>query len=895
MFKTLRIGAVNLSTEAKRLSELYQRAANWLQSCADQWVIRDHVDLFFVEQAFREPARQHTARARQLGGRAANSGLSPLREYRRLAGLFDAQFSSFERKKFVNLSHEANKAMNLNSYLGLMGRHWRFSYQDNNQYLESSNEEHADLSLPDSQYVLTLDADSILLNDYTLRLVNVMEAPGNEQVAVAQTPYSAFPGAKTLLERTAGATTDIQYFVHQGFTHFEGTYWVGANALIRRQALHDLALQRSERGFPVTVYVQDRTVIEDTKSSIDLVVKGWSLYNYPRRLAYSATPADFGSLLIQRRRWANGGLIILPKLLRHLLTGSRRTNFTEGFLRIHYLISLATTGVAILFLLLLPFEQGLRSIWLPLAAAPYFLLYGRDLLQAGYSWKDLLGVYALNLLLVPVHLGGVLKSLQQAVTGHKTPFGRTPKVTTRTTVPPLYLWATASLLVLSIVSACIGFADGHWVRFAFSLMNTIVFIFVVSIFIGLREFVEDAFAWHPRLQTGLLRLFFRTQEAGNRSVIGALHAPLSFGPFPFGIEALAQLGSSAPVSSPSRNTLGGTPTLSNSLQCALQGGRVSLTQRPFDQSNFHQVPRDVRRSGLASEPQWVLMRFTATIVLWCSLQVSVGCHAALAELAHEQTIPVLVYHQISTPEHPLAVKNDVIKLADFSEEMEHLHSQGYQTISTARLIDFMVHGTSVPEKAVVIHFDDGWRSVSAALPILERYGFKAAFWIIAGKGIGGDYFDWNEIVALSQNPNYEIYSHTMTHPWDPENNLVTWAEGKTPGRGISDVYWELKESKRILENKLGQPVPYLAWPIGAYNGKLIAAATRAGYSALFTIEWGRNGIDGDVRRVRRAYVSGSCKIADFHAILQEGRSRDCDATLSRVGNPDASSTAEGDQ
>jgi cellulose synthase (UDP-forming) len=491
-------GSPDVPQEAERLGELYERAANWLERHADQWLIRDHIDSFFVERVFRNPARRHRVRADGLRATQSSSGVDHLREYRRLAGLFDAEFSSFERKRFVNLSHEANKAMNLNSYLGLMGRSWRFSYRDNNQYLEPSTEKHADLSLPDSTYVVTLDADSILLNDYTLRLVNVMEAPGNEQLAVAQTPYSAFPGATNLLERIAGATTDIQYFVHQGFTHFKGTYWVGANALIRRQALDDLAVQRSERGFPVTVYVQDRTVIEDTESSIDLVVKGWSLYNYPSRLAYSATPADFGSLLIQRRRWANGGLIILPKLLRHILAESRQTNFAEGFLRIHYLISLATTSTAMLLLLLLPFEQGLCSIWLPLAAAPYFLLYGRDLVRAGYSWKDLLGVYALNLLLIPVHLGGVLRSLQQAITGRKTPFGRTPKVATRTAAPSLYIWAITCLLFLAIISTLIGLADGQWVRFLFSLVNTIAFSFVILNFIGPRKWVEDAFA-RPQL------------------------------------------------------------------------------------------------------------------------------------------------------------------------------------------------------------------------------------------------------------------------------------------------------------------------------------------------------------------------------------------------------------
>ena len=213
-------------------------------------------------------------------------------------------------------------------------------------------------------------------------------------------------------------------------------------------------------------------------------------------------------------------MIILPKLLRHIF--SRRCGFAEGFLRIHYLVSLTSTTTAILLLFLIPFEEGLRSFWLPLAAAPYFLLYGRDIVRAGYSWKDLFGVYALNLLLFPVHLGGVLKSLQQAFTGRKTAFGRTPKVTTRTAAPPLYVWAVISLLVCSIISAIIGFADYHWVRFAFSFINAIVFTFVVASFIGLRECVEDALAWHPMLQTGVVQLL-QDKCSSNDALVEAGH------------------------------------------------------------------------------------------------------------------------------------------------------------------------------------------------------------------------------------------------------------------------------------------------------------------------------------------------------------------------------------
>ena len=58
--------------------------------------------------------------------------------------------------------------------------------------------------------------------------------------AIAQTPYSAFPGSATRLERIAGATTDLQHIVHQGLTYYDATFWVGANAVIRKRALDDI-------------------------------------------------------------------------------------------------------------------------------------------------------------------------------------------------------------------------------------------------------------------------------------------------------------------------------------------------------------------------------------------------------------------------------------------------------------------------------------------------------------------------------------------------------------------------------------------------------------------------------------------------------------------------------
>jgi len=488
-------GALDSPVEAERIGRLYEHAAGWLEEQASHLVPEEPGDQLLRDKVFLPLVREHLARARRVVSRPLKGVLEDahlLREYRRLASLFRVEFTSFQRKRYVNLAHESNKAMNLNAFIGLTGKHLREVRRADGLHLEQCAADVATWSVPDADYLLTLDADSIIVPDYAPRLVHYMGVPGNEWVAVAQTPYSTIPAAAGTLENIAGATTDIQHNIHQGFTAFGGTYWVGANALLRKSALEDIAQTDRERGFPITRFILDRTVIEDTESSIDLVSRGWQLYNYPERLAYSATPPDFGSLLIQRRRWANGGLIILPKLLRYLLHGPSSTRkAVEGFFRCHYLVSIAAVNVGLLIMLACPFEENLRNPWLPLSAAPYFFLYARDLARAGYRYADLLRVYALNLMLIPVNLGGVLKSLEQALTRRKTPFGRTPKVAGRTAAPALYVLAEYGLLGWWLVGATTDVMHGHYAHLAFALTNAGFLAYAIYRYIGWRNSVED--------------------------------------------------------------------------------------------------------------------------------------------------------------------------------------------------------------------------------------------------------------------------------------------------------------------------------------------------------------------------------------------------------------------
>ena len=179
------------------------------------------------------------------------------------------------------------------------------------------------------------------------------------------------------------------------------------------------------------------------------------------------------------------------KLVRHVLRAPGRRNLVEGGLRLHYLGSLAWSSVALPILLCYPFGQPMDSAWLPVAAAPYFLLYGRDLVQNGYRWTDLLRVYALNLLLVVVHLSGVLKSLQQAWTRRKIPFGRTPKVVGRTAAPAGFVVLEFAILGFCLLAAAHDALRHQWSHAAFALANGAFLAYALVAFVGLRAAAED--------------------------------------------------------------------------------------------------------------------------------------------------------------------------------------------------------------------------------------------------------------------------------------------------------------------------------------------------------------------------------------------------------------------
>ena len=271
----------------------YSSAASWFGEVAGTFRRGDHAEQFLATEVLGRLQRELDATAHAIVDACLEevqlSADNLRRLMQRLTWIFRCELTSFERKQYASLSSDPNKAMNLNSYLGLMGGTYRRSRGQRGTVLEAvPHGGPHDLEIPAPDYVLTLDADSVLLPEYCLRLVHVLAQPGSERIAVIQTPYSAFPGSSTRLERLAGASTDLQHIVHQGMGYYNATFWVGANAVIRYQALADIEQFEIVDGRQERRYVADRTVIEDTESSIEMALAGCNIRLAPSRMISSS-------------------------------------------------------------------------------------------------------------------------------------------------------------------------------------------------------------------------------------------------------------------------------------------------------------------------------------------------------------------------------------------------------------------------------------------------------------------------------------------------------------------------------------------------------------------------------------------------------------------------------
>ena len=199
-----------------------------------------------------------------------------------------------------------------------------------------------------------------------------------------------------------------------------------------------------------------------------------------------------------------------------------------------------------------------------------------------------------------------------------------------------------------------------------------------------------------------------------------------------------------------------------------------------------------------------------------------------------QPIPILLYHSVS--EHtsgdfaPYAISPSA-----FAEHLDLIVDRGHRTLTVTDLVDRLARGEALPERPVVITFDDGFADFAeVAWPELAARDLAATLYVTSGE-IGGSsvwlsaegagdrpMLSWQQLRDLAA-AGCEIGAHTLTHP--PLDCISRPAAAQ-----------EISGCKLQLEDGLGRAVPSFAYPHGHHDRHVRDLVVAAGYESACAVK-----------------------------------------------------------
>ena len=188
-------------------------------------------------------------------------------------------------------------------------------------------------------------------------------------------------------------------------------------------------------------------------------------------------------------------------------------------------------------------------------------------------------------------------------------------------------------------------------------------------------------------------------------------------------------------------------------------------------------------------------------------------------------LPVLMYHSVAE-RPPSATRRLSVRPAELAAQLAFLRAESMRTLPFSEVAEAVREDRPVPPRAVALTFDDGYADFhETALPLLQRYGCTATVFVTtgwlddAGEHRAGRPLDrmlsWRQLDEIAS-AGIEIGAHSHSHA----------QLDQLPPRSLD---WELRTCKALLEDRLGKPVPTLAYPFGYWNARVREAVRAAGY------------------------------------------------------------------
>jgi peptidoglycan/xylan/chitin deacetylase (PgdA/CDA1 family) len=222
--------------------------------------------------------------------------------------------------------------------------------------------------------------------------------------------------------------------------------------------------------------------------------------------------------------------------------------------------------------------------------------------------------------------------------------------------------------------------------------------------------------------------------------------------------------------------------------------------------------------------------------------------ASLAEILAKKEVPVLCYHHIRNFKagESESMKSYSVTPEGFAAQMKALYDSGYHTILPDQLYDYLVHNGNLPNKPVIISFDDtDGEQYSIGAAEMNKYGFKGVFFIMTISMNRPRYMSKEQLKNLSDS-GHVIASHTWDH------HMVTKYTG-------DDWDIQLLKPKSQLEAITGKPVKYFAYPFGLWNAAAIPELKSRGYQMAFILSTKRDSTE-PLYTIRRMIVPGTWSV-----------------------------------
>ncbi len=284
------------------------------------------------------------------------------------------------------------------------------------------------------------------------------------------------------------------------------------------------------------------------------------------------------------------------------------------------------------------------------------------------------------------------------------------------------------------------------------------------------------------------------------------------------------------------------------------------------------------------------------------------------------TLRVLCYHDIR--DRLDGVQNqradpDAIESADLVAQFSWLQERGYVSVTLDQVLAARAGGAPLPPKAILLTFDDGYRSLyTRVFPLLKVFGFHAVAGLVsswlevpAGQTVtyGNEqlsrdaFVQWDEVREMVASGLLEVASHThdLHHgiQANPQGAMLpaVVARQYDPATGQREdettyrkrVHEDLLQSVTVLQHRLGRAPRAVIWPYGEYNQIAATEAVSAGMPVGFNLELGPNPPSQPLTGLRRTQLQGNTHITDLILALRRAAAPDAeDAGPERVVHVD---------